>query len=383
MINYDDKKTTIKFCLLMVVSFVFYAFFYSQLIPYLEQLGFSKVDRGYILSFGAILGIIFQIIVGGIADRIKKVKLIAVIILIAYLIFIACLYIWNQFFGMGLLFLWASLNSGLYALHTNLIELWAFQSNESVRKRFGMIRLFGSLGWALASFLVGLILSIWSFKVLGYIMLITGFLILLIQLSLADITIIDNNQNFSFSDLLSLLKNKTFIRNLAVCFLLFFAQQADGITVIEKMVELKADSSLIGLKWMICAVVELPLMFFGIKFIIKYGYRKIIGIVCLGFCLRMFLNGIAINPLQMALVASLQFITFPLLLLSQKYMAIDNVDIKAQNSSLMVMTALGTNLPVILIPLIQSLTANILSLSAFCYIISGLALIAFLINQKR
>ena len=90
MINYDDKKTTIKFCLLMVVSFVFYAFFYSQLIPYLEQLGFSKVDRGYILSFGAILGIIFQIIVGGIADRIKKVKLIAVIILIAYLIFIAC-----------------------------------------------------------------------------------------------------------------------------------------------------------------------------------------------------------------------------------------------------------------------------------------------------
>lgn len=377
----NSKKATISFCFLMVASFVFYAFFYTQIIPYMEQVGFSKIARGYILSLGAILGILSQIIVGSLADRLKKVKVLAVVILILFLLFIYLMYLKSDNLSFQYLSIVIAINSGLYYLHTNFIELWAFQSHENVRNNFGLIRLFGSIGWAVASIIVGVILNYYSFKILGIIMSVIGIFILIVQLIIPDVKL-THHQKFGFGDLIALLKNKTFIRNLLVCFLLFVGQQADAITVIEKMVSLNSSSSIIGLKWMICALVELPLMFLGIKLILKYGYRKIINVVAIVLIIRMILNGLATNPLQLAFITSLQFATFPLLLLSQKYMAIDNVDSQCQNSSIMIMTAIGTNLPVILIPLFQSLTAKFLDFSSLCYVFAFLAFLAFIINRE-
>lgn len=377
----NSKKATISFCFLMVASFVFYAFFYTQIIPYMEQLGFSKVDRGYILSLGAILGILSQILVGSLADHLKKVKLLAIVMLILFVLCISVMYLKSDSLSLWHLSIIVAINAGFYYLHNNFIELWAFQSHENVRNNFGLIRLFGSIGWALASIIVGIILNYYSFKILGIIMFVIGIFILIIQLTIPDVKLI-HHQKFGFSDLISLLKNKTFMRNLLVCFLLFVGQQADAITVIEKMVSLNSSSSIIGLKWMICALVELPLMFLGIRLIVKHGYRKIINVVAVVFIIRMVLNGLATTPLQLAFITSLQFATFPLLLLSQKYMAIDDVKAQCQNSSIMIMTAIGTNLPVILIPLIQSLTANFLDLSSLCYVFAFLAFLALIINRE-
>ncbi len=184
----------------------------------------------------------------------------------------------------------------------------------------------------------------------------------------------DASQSFSFQDLSLLVKNRQFVLVLLVFFFLFLVYNMDMITVIDYMLTLDAGSEVIGFKWSLQAVVELPLMIAGWRLLTKYGLKNIVVFAAISLMIRFIGIGLT-NQIWLILVfSSLQLVFFPLILLSQKEAVNQQVPAHLRASGHLLMTSVTSNIPVILMPLISSWASNIMDLSTLI-LLGGISVI--------
>ncbi|HHX07620.1 MAG TPA: MFS transporter [Erysipelothrix sp.] len=356
------KHKRLLYYALFFVGFIGFSFSFSQIIPFLTELGYSASERGYILSFSALVGIIAQFVFGIVCDRMQKTKPMLILSILILMGSAAVTYqLKNPLFSVMLL--WASFTVGFFRTSSNLLETWVYTIDEDTRQHFGTIRVFGSIGWALGSFVLGFLIRYFGYSVISWASLPMTLIALALIFPLGDSDYQDASQSFSFQDLSLLVKNRQFVLVLLVFFFLFLVYNMDMITVIDYMLTLDAGSEIIGFKWSLQAVVELPLMIAGWRLLTKYGLKNIVVFASISLMIRFIGIGLTNQIWLILAFSSLQLIFFPLILLSQKEAVNQQVPAHLRASGHLLMTSVTSNIPVILMPLISSWASNIMDLS--------------------
>ena len=336
---------------------------YSQVIPYMTSLGFSESQRSWIFTTSAIIGMAVQLFVGYLSDKNQKMKIYFIWSMVFLLIFSAISYssLPNAY---ALYFITISSFVALFRVGSNLAETWTYQINEEVMSKFGLIRVFGSIGWAVGSYVVAEFISQQGYNALPLWIIVLSIIVLLLSFGIVDAQKISNPSSLKLSDVNELFKNKQFALSVVVYFVFFFVYTMEGLTLIDKMIEINATSQQIGNLWAFQAIVELPLMVYGIKLIEKMGIKKILVITAIAYFIRYGLYGLATEGNQIVLISGLQLITYPFMLLSQKVVINKTTPLHLRASGHMVMTGITSNIPIIIVPLLSALLHRFMSYSS-------------------
>lgn len=362
-----------------IYFFVFgsFAFIYTQLIPFLTYLGFTTFERGLILSSISLLTLVVQILYGYFSDKYNTIK---PIFNVSYLILGILSYFLYQSTSSNFFFimLLVSLVGSLFRTLAGYLETWTLLSDESVKLRFGAIRAFGSIGWALTAPLTSIIVNRFGYSVLASVLLVMTLFTLGLTYMQKDVTSIETS-SLRFVDIKELIKTPDYVKLILIFTIINIGFNTDNFTVIDKMIYLNATNTQIALKWSIQAIIELPALFLSGWILMKLDILKALRISIIFFILRIALNGFANSPEQILAISLLQGITFPLAFLAQKFMIEQITPVRLRSSAQMIGLAFYGAFPAFFTPLVSGLLVNLTGydISLFIFSVSlfgGLAL---------
>jgi nucleoside transporter len=155
-----NSATRIKLSVMMFLEYAIWSVWALMLVPYLAELNMSEFSIGLIMACGGLGSIVGPFIVGQLADRhFATEKVLAVSHLIGGLLLIAASY-GTTFWPIFLLML---VYCTLYFPTVGLTNSLTFRAlGEEHASLFAPIRLWGTIGWLLATFLVGRYLNLSS-----------------------------------------------------------------------------------------------------------------------------------------------------------------------------------------------------------------------------
>lgn len=344
-------------------------------------LGFSESLRSWMWTISALIGILLQLFIGYLSDKYQQIKKFYLMSSILMLIFSALGYslIPSSF---TLYFLLISMFVALFKVSSNIIETWIIQINDDVMQRFGLIRIFGSMGWALGSVVVARLIEVYGFFHLPLWFVIGGLITLILLSDIPDSKKSEASITININHLKELFNSKGYTLSVIIFFILFIVYALDSLTVVDKMIEINSSNDQIGWRWGFQAIVEIPLMIFGIRFIKNFSARNILAFTALIFGIRYILYGFAETPNQMILISVLQAITYPFLLLTQKVLVNMYTPVHLKASGHMVMTAITSNIPIIIVPLLNSYLHRFISYSQILLIGGILCFIGMILTFK-
>lgn len=375
-----SKKSVIKLlslCFIMFIAFIGYGLMFTQLIVYMESIGMSASLRGLVLTISSTIGILLQLFSGYLSDKTGKTKHITITshVILALLVWLSYSVvsktIWVSFLALSIMV-------AVYRLASNLLEMWFFEMDDDTKKSYGSIRVFGSLGWALGAYLVAKL----GYTQLGVVFAVLIIFDSLLMLGLPNQTPSTVAQKLSFSDVRSLFKNREYVLLLIIFFWLFLISSLNGITVIDRLIELQASQQDVGTYWTLQAIVELPLFIFGGYLISKLGSKKILQLSSLFMLVRYVLYGLSTQVNHILWVSVLQIVTFPLLLLSQKHLVSSIVELKLRSSAHMLMTAITSNITMIVAPLLSGILVEYFSIQWILGIAGVSCLVPLLVSSQ-
>lgn len=309
------KKNKHLFGIGMFVAFSSYSLFYTQIIPFLTQLGYSPTQRGYVISVVSLVSIVGQIILGYLSDRFGTVKRLFlyvtfIMVMCAFLAFTTTIHdYWFHLFVIGL-------GAGMTRILANLFETWVMEINE-IRPEFGYVRAYGSFGWAIFALFSGFLITSLGYRSLAIVIGLCSLIVVGLSTKMADADKVVARK-VALSDVQALLKNKDYMLLIVIYFIALLVYNADAVTITDYMVSMGGTERTIGVKWFVQAMFEVPTLFIGATLIRRIGAKKMmfIGSVVLG--LRLFASGLVSSNGMIILIATSQALTYPFILLSQK-----------------------------------------------------------------
>lgn len=306
-----------KFVFLFLVTYASYAFCASQLIPYLQSLGFDVFERGIIISCTSIAAIVFQLIVGYLSDKWKTVKKIAIFCLTMYGIVSYLVYAYPVAQFVFCLVA-VSLMMGLFNTNFATIDNWVLESEKSIFEQYSFIRMFGSLGWAVASLICGQLLSAFGFSKLGLGVLILSIIALYISWFISDAEKSHTSIEVKKGDYRKLVTYKPYLLLVIILFLLNAVQTLNIYSVIDKIMLVDGSSLHIGAKNAIQGFIEIPTFLFGFYIMRRLNSYNLLKISAVVYGVQFLLFGLAQTADQMIMITVMQLLTYPLLLIAQK-----------------------------------------------------------------
>ncbi|MBQ9341028.1 MAG: MFS transporter [Lachnospiraceae bacterium] len=172
-------KATLKYCILQGAFWSTFSCIFAYASMYLLDKGLSNTQIGYILSAGSILSAIAQPIVGGMADRSKKLILHKLLMAFSGIIIIlsGLLLSFNKVFWM--VFLLYTLIIAFSQIMTPLTySLAMFFVSKGVPIDFGVARGIGSLAYAICSAILGVLIEKQGVDVIVFAIIIVYILLI-------------------------------------------------------------------------------------------------------------------------------------------------------------------------------------------------------------
>lgn len=251
---------------------------------YFERMGMSGTQIGFLISIQVILLSATTLSWGTLADRFRIHKLILCLGLLLTPVAVLMIATANTFESITF---WVLVFAFFTSPIVPLIDSLAVDVAETRGGSFGGARVWGSIGWAISSWGVGLLVEQYSIRWLFYgyaASMWTAFMIALFQpkrLSHAPRT--------SFSVHL-----KGFLRADLIIFLLSIFLLATSFSAVNSFFSIYMDGigapeAMIGLAWSIGSWTEIPIMLLGGWLIRKVGSGKLLTTSFLLFALRWLL----------------------------------------------------------------------------------------------
>lgn len=371
----SNKLGYLRLFLLFFWSWFVYSMISSQIIPYMTHLGMSEGTRSWVFTSSALIGIVSQFLFGYLSDKNQRIKIYFQIAIVIMILASALGFAGTQT-SLTLYFFMIALFLALFRLSSNLVETWSIQINDEFLRNFGLIRIFGSIGWAVGSMAVAQIIEKQGYPALPKVILLVGLIIGILTINISDSQKVANPTTLKFSDVRLLFSNVQFTLSIIIFFILFLVFNMETITVIDKMLELNSTNHQIGLLWGFQAIVEIPLMVFGFKFIERFSAKKILIVAAIAYGLRYMLYGVALSGNQIILISGLQFISYPFLLLTQKIIVNLTTPLHLRASGHMVMTGITSNIPIVVVPLMSAFLHQFMSYSNILFLAGVLCLVA-------
>jgi PPP family 3-phenylpropionic acid transporter len=183
--------------------FSLFAIFLSFLPVYLSAKGIPKTDIGMILGAGGVIGIFSQPFWGIVCDRKKTIKkvlmaIIGISIGLGVLLF--------QSYATLPLVVLVGLMYFFFMPSDPLIESLNYQSAQRYRVHYGSIRMYGAMGYATASIIIGTVTNHFGITSMAYLFLGYGIITFMTCITLDDVQA--NQKPLRFHDLKRFLSQK-------------------------------------------------------------------------------------------------------------------------------------------------------------------------------
>ena len=284
--------------------YFFYYFFVGLFVPYwglyLQSKSFSAFQIGILLSLFQISRIFAPNFWGWLADHTnKRAKWIRLASFIGCLGYIGIFWA-DSFFLIFLVMMSMSLfTSSTIPLAESLTLSHVASSNAS----YSNIRLWGSVGFIIASFFLGILIDIYNVNVLVWALLFTQLIILFLSFSIPDkkFELIGDTKR----SIWKVLKKPEVIALLIGCALMV---SSHGLLYNFYSIFLKEQgysSSLIGILWSIGVIFEIFIFVLMPKILRKYNFKEVLLISLFLAVIRFFLIGHYVDILWILILAQI------------------------------------------------------------------------------
>jgi hypothetical protein len=313
----NTRTLHIQFMAIFFVAYIAYAVSYTQMLPFLSDIGYSSSEKGLILSGAAVISIIGQFLFGYLCDKYKTVKKMFYLSTILFIMIVTWAYSVTELaFFFHLITL--SLMGGFFRIVVGLLDSWTIERDPLLQKNYGIIRAFGSIGWILGAPYTVWALSQGGYGTIGLNVGILSILTLLIGIPMGDAQKVSHQAPIKMVDIKQLLKKKQYIILLIILTLINIVLYADAYTIVNKILALGGTATDISNKWVLQAFMELPLFFLGTVLYKRFSAKTLLMVGIFMFMVRFLLSALATSAAQLVLISATQVVTFPFILLSSK-----------------------------------------------------------------
>jgi len=314
---YERKSVAIN----KALFFLFYAalaswasYFYVFLE---EERGLTGTQIGIIAAIQQLNNIIFLPLWGMVSDKFGRKKVF--LILLGIVVFLLYGFIVDGSFIYYILFIivFAALHNPIVPL----IDSFAIDKSKEVHVKkatYGHMRYWGSIGWAVSTFITGYIVKGNSYEIIFYIASsILAVVWIIAYFNLNNKREIKSTQKPSFKTITNLLftnKNLLYFFIFIMIYNLINSPTLGFVNLYYK--EIGGSSVHIGTAFAVQALFEIPLMLFGKRILTRFGIRRVLIMVMATAFIRLYLYSLITNPNIAIVLGSLHGITLGLYLIT-------------------------------------------------------------------
>lgn len=367
------------FCYSMGFSFLYFAFgaIFPLISTYLEGIGFSGIQIGTVIASGTFLTLAAQPVLGAISDRFhnpKKVTLISIIIMVT----ICAILAFNKNFMFIVVFygLLIAMMNGIVPLTDNI----ALGSPHD----YGKIRMWGSIGFAVAAQIGGIIYenltdkSMFILFILG--MGITFIFFLTVTNPKVDLKDEHVKEVISYQEIFrNVLKNKHYILFLAVTFFMTGANETHLVYFGLLFKEMGGMPTALGTTFLLFTVSEIPFIFLADRIIKWVGIKPVVIATCIIYGARFIWYSTLPSPMMVQLTAAIQGISLGLFIVSSVHVVGRLIEAKYRNTAMSLVAMMGLGLGAMVYQLLGGYLMDIYGAKAIYLVIGVLSFVALFI----
>ena len=326
------KKKVIQFNYLFAFLGISTCIYSTFIMPYLKMKGFTITELGIFSSINITMAILGQFIFGYLCDAagtIKKIFIFNVVALLA----IALTMELNSKTALVIGFIAAI---GFFQGPLSVLsDSWVLSNEKAVSENFGGIRAWASIGWAVCSIFMGIIIDYFGWKSF----FICYMLMLLVTLSVTmKISDVKRTRKLSEKRVrvnpFVLFKDYRYVFVVLIMLLLTTTHQTMSFLYV-KINSLGGTSKQIGISAFVMASCELPVFFGAKRLTKKYRLTSLLLFCSSMYIIRMVLLGIASTYTEVIVLGILQMFTFAVYVIAYKYFIVgiapDNLQVTAQS----------------------------------------------------
>ncbi|QUO21599.1 MFS transporter [Clostridiaceae bacterium Marseille-Q4143] len=346
----NTRKLMIQYCILQGSYWASFCVIYAFATVFLLSRGFESSMIGVIIAAGNILGVILQPMVASIADRSEKIslhKLTAMLSVIMILLLVLLYFVPNGLLAVAVLFLLT--DTFLQVIQPLINSVSVYYVNQGVSVDFGSARGIGSLSYAAASYILGIVVekfgtrSILMAGILVALVLLVTVLSMPVLSSSAASRLGEKEPEQNDAGLLVFAgRYKNFMLTLAGITLLFTFHNMNNAYLIKVIENVGGTSADMGRMLSIAAVTELPVMFLFSRISKHFKSSTLLMVSSAFFAIRAAGFMLAGNVMTMYLAAMLQIGSFALYIPSSVYYVNETMLDQDKFKGQAVMTATNT-----------------------------------------
>ncbi|WP_294561564.1 MFS transporter [uncultured Traorella sp.] len=357
----------VRLAFFLYFSYVSVGCIASQLIPLINDAGYTAFEKSMILGGGALFSFLMSLWLGKKSDgqgRLKPSFYISTSLYIGFMILFYLIdsMLFKAFFLIGLIGVSRTLMSSC-----ETIVLMAKPDN------FGKYQSMGALGLISGSLLSAQLMPVGKGSLCILSSLISFFLIYQWPEKQKEKT------EIKVQDFLLLLKNKEYIGYLMIFFFLMLMGFADQYIVVDKMVQLKASAGMISLKYALQAFMEIPIYLSIKKIFHKFSISKLLVFCTLMSALKFALYGFVSVSYMIIIVSLLQIFTHPIIVVLSKKLIVGCTPSYLAASSQIIGFAVYFGMSGFVASLLGQMLTAWFSFDTALYIFASFALFPFLI----
>jgi len=329
----SDRYITGMFSAVMT-SFYFIVAAHGFFTLMLLQKGYTESQIAQVATVTSTVSLIAPFLLGQLCDRFRLNKM-----LIMCGVFVApvAYYAIGCTDSLALTMLWAGLNTGLCLNLQSIPAGWIVSLNDKGRNiKFGFIRSFGSLSFAIMSVIAGIIIERYTMASLPVMMLIFAVLVAVPAMLLPKPEKADRSQEekVSFLSTVKVLSTNRMYMILLLCNVLLSIPGGAYFTFFPVLFEqLGGTESLLGIANFVLAVVEVPVMIFYYKLEKRFGVKALVTLALFGYGIKNLCLGFATTTGVAILCLSLQAIGLALIIPANQSMTAACIPVKYSSTA--------------------------------------------------
>lgn len=368
-------KKKMKWKLYALNFFVFFAIAMvnTQMIPYLSKLGYNVLERGWILAGNAIVSIIGQFLFGWLCDRFKKIRRF---FLLAYALLLASSF--AMFLMQDRIFFYhlftVSLMGGMVKVLMGLDETWMLELDE---QHYGKLRAWGALGLTIGSPIAGFLVKNFEYSSLLISFSIVSVLLLYLIQTSEDAK--KKGKGMQFKDIAEFIKNRRYVVLVLIYLLVYMIGTADQYVVIDKLLDIHASSTQVGIKWALQSFMEVPLFLFSAKILKRFSSFTLLWFGTIMYAVKFFCYGFFQTPWGIIMTSTLQLVTLPIIMLTSKLLIKEVTDQSVASSAQMFAMAIFIGFSGLITPLITSFLSKQIGYDHTLYVVAGFTIVPLLL----
>lgn len=344
------------------------------------------------MSFAPIVSFISSNIFAYLSDKTRRYKLIISVAMVASITTSLLITFLSKSDTVILIIIGYFLFAFFYPAVGSLSENFTLQFAKIKNMPYGRIRLFGSLGYAIAGQVAGLLTNQFGLVVIFYVFALCTLIPLLIVPSFKEIDVEEEaHDELVDGDVedtkvyKQLLGNKRFVTIMAVSFLILGSINAMntflGIYIISFT---EMDLSFLGTLVLLSAGTEIPMMFFSNKLIDKFGVFKILSLSAILNVIRFATYVLFPFKLPIILVTLTHGIGYGAAFTSVMHLIQNNVSVKVRASAISLNQSFAVGIGTFLITFLGSNFFNARSIFGALAVLEliGAVLCIYLISKK-